>query len=145
MGFTWFDHIFIILIGIVIPTLSIMSGKLSLENTPDLPPKKHLFYSNGLMLIIGALLVLSSWNIGEKSWGVLGFSWPVIDQKVIWLICSMILLYVLDLIYSFFTSDLLNKKLDSLSHVIPLNWQEYKHYIFLQFSENVSTNNFFFK
>ena len=36
-------------------------------------PQKHIYYSNGLMLVIGALMVLTLWNVTYRDFGKLGF------------------------------------------------------------------------
>jgi hypothetical protein len=82
--FNWFDHIFAIFILIVIPALSFRSERMSPDLIESLPPKKHLFYSNGLMLFIGALLVITSWNISERPWSALGIEW-IQSNPIVWI------------------------------------------------------------
>jgi membrane protease YdiL (CAAX protease family) len=124
-------------ICIVLPTMSILSGKLSDEAISFLPPKKHLFYSNGLMLIIGGLLVLSSWNIGEKDWSILGINLPVINDSVMFYSGILILAYLIDTGYSFYKSVNSNEEIEDISAIIPLNWTEYKHFIFLALAAGI--------
>ena len=83
MKLFWLDHILFIVVGILIPILSLLSSSKNMaiedeEVKMDLPPKKHLYYSNGLMLWIGAILVIKRWNITAKPWSHLGINWPEI-------------------------------------------------------------------
>ncbi|MFZ1750781.1 MAG: CPBP family intramembrane glutamic endopeptidase [Saprospiraceae bacterium] len=117
--------------------MSLKSKQSNEEIASFIPPKKHLFYTNGLMLIIGALLVLSSWNMSERSWSVLGVSTPSIN---IYGVISMVVLavfYISDMLYSWFNRPYLSDKMKDMSFVIPLNWLEYRHYIFLAFAAGI--------
>jgi hypothetical protein len=82
--------------------MSVRSQKMSPELIESLPPKKHLFYSNGLMLFIGALLVITSWNISKKPWSALGFDW-IQPDPLVWILSLVILaFYIGDLAYGYF-------------------------------------------
>ena len=94
MHYNWLDHIFVLVLMVVIPTISIRTDRLSKDMMDDLPPKKHLFYSNGLMLIIAAMLILTSWNISERSWLNLGFRWPIINRDLIMPVVLIIFIYL---------------------------------------------------
>jgi len=117
--------------------MSFRSEKISKEMMETLPPKKHLFYTNGLMLIIGALLVLTSWNISDRPWEKLGVRLPDIDYNVITLSFLVIMLYLLDGIYGWINRKHHEDSFKDLQYVIPVNWQEYRHYIFLAFSAGI--------
>ena len=95
MQFYIFDHIVAVVFGIVIPVLSLNSGRPDQEIIDLLPPKKHLFYTNGLMLIIGALLALTTWNFSGRPWEAMGFRWPIIDQSVVILLSTIIMIAML--------------------------------------------------
>lgn len=137
MEINWFDHIFVILVGIVIPAMSLISGSMSDDKSYQLPPKKHLYFTNGLVLIIGALLVLSSWNIGKKPWEVLGFVLPVINPIVIWSTAVLVFLYLGDSFLSLRSVKKNQEDFQQMSHIVPLNWKEYLPYVFLAFSAGI--------
>lgn len=138
MEFNWFDHILALFLVIILPLMSIKSDKISQELIESLPPKKHLFYTNGLMLIIGALLVLTSWNVSERQWTELGISFPVLSGNVLILTAVLVFVYLLDIIYGWFNQKYQNERLQEMSYVIPANWKEYRHYIFLAFAAGIS-------
>jgi len=133
----WFDHLFVVLVGIVIPAMSLVSGSMSNDESYHLPPKKHLYFTNGLVLIIGALLVLSSWNMGNKPWQVLGFVLPVINPTVIWSTIILIILYLLDSYLSLRSVKQNQKDFQYMSQIVPLNWKEYLPYMFLAFAAGI--------
>lgn len=137
MEINWFDHIFVVLVGIVIPTLSLISGSLSDDNSYQLPPKKHLYFTNGLVLIIGALLVLSSWNIGNKPWHVLGLVFPQVNPTVIWSIVILVVLYLGDSYLSLISVKKNQDDFRQMSRIVPLNWKEYFPYMFLAFAAGI--------
>jgi len=138
LEFNWFDHILALFLVIILPLMSIKSDKISQELIESLPPKKHLFYTNGLMLIIGALLVLTSWNVSERQWTELGISFPVLSGNVLVLTAVLVFIYLLDIIYGRFNQKYQNERLQEMSYVIPANWKEYRHYIFLAFAAGIS-------
>ncbi len=137
MEFNWFDHIFAILILVIIPVMSVISQKMSPELIESLPPKKHLFYSNGLMLFIGALLVITSWNISKKPWSALGFDW-IQPDPLVWILSLVILaFYIGDLAYGYFNKSYFKDRIEEMQYIIPLNWEEFKPYTFLAFSAGI--------
>ena len=138
MEFNWFDHLTAFILLIVLPLLSIRSEAFKADSLDQLPPKKHFYYTNGLMLIIGALLVLTSWNIAHRSWIKLGFQSPTIHMNLLPFIILVAAIYLSDLIYSFINKDYKTNKIKELANVIPMHWSEYKHYIFLAFAAGIS-------
>lgn len=137
MDFNWFDHLFAFLIIIVIPALSLKSDKMSEEVIQSLPLKKHLFFSNGLMLIISALLVITSWNISNREWSGMGFSLVDFNIKVIYLCIIIITFYLADIFFGAINKEYDKNKLENLKFIIPLNWKEYRSYIFLAISAGI--------
>lgn len=137
MQFNWLDHIFVLFIMVIIPAFSIRTKRLKDMEDFEVPPKKHLFYSNGLMLIIGSLLVLTSWNISERSWQDLGFQWPIINSDLIIPVILIIIIYLSDTLYGLFHKEYRIKKIKELSFLVPLTWKEYSHYIFLAFAAGI--------
>ncbi len=103
-----------------------------------LPPKKHLFYTNGLMLIIGGMIAVTLWNIADRPWAGLGIRWPIFSIDVLLLSVAIFMLYIADGVYSWISQKKTAEKLQDLSYIIPLNWKEYRHYIFLAFAAGIS-------
>ena len=138
MEYNWFDHIYFALVGFVIPAMAFKSGTMDDDKSYHLPPKKHLYYTNGLVLIIGALLILSSWNIGNKSWAVLGISFPIINQVVIWSTLILVCLYLADSYQGLKSLSKDAQDFKNMSHIVPVTWKEYRHFIFLAFAAGIS-------
>ncbi|HOY11555.1 MAG TPA: CPBP family intramembrane metalloprotease [Saprospiraceae bacterium] len=143
MKLFWLDHILFIVVGILIPILSLLSSSKNMaiegeEVKMDLPPKKHLYYSNGLMLWIGAVLVITSWNITTKPWADLGINWPVFSTLSIYLILALLAIYLIDTAVSTYQYQK-GKKIDDeeMLNIMPQNWTEYSHFIFLAVSAGV--------
>ncbi|MEZ4909567.1 MAG: CPBP family intramembrane glutamic endopeptidase [Saprospiraceae bacterium] len=137
MQFYIFDHIVALVFGIIIPILSLNSGKPDAEVISELPPKKHLFYTNGLMLIIGSLLALTAWNFSNRPWAGMGFRQSEISTGVLILIGTVAIVYLLDLGYGYADKAYQKKKLNEISYMVPLNWSEYAHFIFMAIAAGV--------
>lgn len=146
MEFSFLDHILAFIILVIFPVLSANNGKPDKELIESLPPKKHLYYTNGLLLIISALLILTAWNIENRSWILLGVRMPEINHIVILAVAAITFIYLLDIVSTFIKKDKKDEKLEDLSYVIPLNWSEFKHFIFLAcaagFSEEIVYRGF---
>jgi len=138
LEFNWFDHLFALFLVVIMPVMSLKSDKISPELIESLPPKKHLFYTNGLMLVIGALLVLTSWNVSERPWEALGVRLPVLDHRVIILTALVVIIYLSDTIYSWFNQRNQKERLEEMTYILPASWKEYRHYIFLAFAAGIS-------
>jgi uncharacterized protein len=100
----------------------------------ELPPKKHLYYTNALTLVIAAALILTSWNVCRKPWELLGVSWISWDNVVAYSTIAIILFYIFDVVHSWRTQDISD---ESISQIIPQNWTEYGHYISLAVAAGV--------
>jgi len=122
---------------VILPMMSLRSGPPDKDLIAFLPPKKHLFYTNGLVLLIGASLVLTAWNISGRPWHIFGFKWPIINNTVIWAIVAVVVLYVGDVVVSLIFKDRESQKIEEISYIIPQTWTEYKHYIFLALAAGI--------
>lgn len=134
--FYWYDHLIAIFLLGIVPALSLRSGQVDDDISEHLPPKKHLFFTNGLSLMIGALLVLTAWNISGRSWSLLGFS-PILWTHTV-MVTTLVLsgLYLLDLMYSLWLPPD-RSELSGLFNFIPVTWREYGPYTFLAFSAGI--------
>jgi uncharacterized protein len=147
MNIIWFDHLLFILVGVVLPILSISAEKPGVEgeasdemvlSNAGLPDKKHIYYSNGLFLIIGALIVLTLWNVTFRSFEILGISYPVIDMMVIGLCVAIVVIYFIDTAVNFFkhikSKDTISSDLET---IMPTSWNDYLHFIFMAFAAGI--------
>lgn len=144
MVFTWIDHLLFIIIALVLPIMAIATSTQMDEESEDLGSKlkfnkKDLYYQNGLMLWIGALVVSTAWLYAGKSYHALGLSTPVINNKVLMLCGALILIYVVDLVISIahYKRESHGSDDDSLDFIAPTNFKEFKHFVFLALSAGV--------
>jgi uncharacterized protein len=139
----WYDHALFFLTAVVIPFISVMARPLPdsiSEESSDyqiLPPKKHLYYQNGLVLVIGALLVLTTWNAADRKWSALGFDWIQMNTVVVFSVVILCAFYLVDLFQSIYQKEATQEKLKDLQQILPLNWNEYRHYIFLAMAAGI--------
>ena len=130
------DHIIAFFLLVLLPIMSLRSGEMSEEIGDLLPPKKHIYYTNGLTLVIGALIVLTSWNISDRTWISLGWKWPDINIFVIVSITAVMIFYLGDVLYGMISKNKI-QQIEAMSFVVPLNKNDYKHYIFLAFAAGI--------
>lgn len=139
MDINGFDHFMFIIICIVLPGLSLMSAKAPdvPELEPVLPAKKHIYFSNGLMLWIGALLVVTNWNVTDRSWDLLGIRMPFITDVVIYSCVALVLIYLVDSIYSVLKEKHKEDNTPLMDQILPTNWTEYASFTFLAVSAGI--------
>jgi len=135
----WYDHLLFLITAILIPLISLSSKSVSSEDSEELllPPKKHMYYSNGLVLVIGSLLVITAWNASNRPWSMLGFQLITTNNIVLITSAILILYYLGDILSSFIKKKESEKKLQELSYILPMNFSEYKHFIFLAFAAGI--------
>jgi uncharacterized protein len=136
------EHVLFFFIGVALPILALISGKLQSGeyDEEDLPPKKHLFYTNGLVLWIAALIVLTAVNYSGQDFAMLGFRLPEWNTQVFFFLAFFLLFYIGDILGGFLIPRLKKTKIENfkdLKPIIPLNNEEYRHYSFLAFSAGV--------
>jgi uncharacterized protein len=140
MSITWFDHLYFTIIAIVIPYVGLHTAKTSVEDTSTevlLPPKKHIYYSNSLLLLIGALIVLTLWNVYYRPFSLLGIDYPYVDNIVLLLSTTILMLYFIDTLFGYFYKKKTKKEMKDTLEIMPSNWSEYKHYILLAFAAGI--------
>ncbi len=138
MEFTFVDHFLALLILVVFPALSVKNGKPDENTLQFLPPKKDLFYTNGWYLIIAASLVMTAWNLQHRPWDKFGIAWPDFNLIVLISISILALIYFADVALTFLKPNKEDNEYEELSFLIPMNWKEYKPYIFLSFAAGIS-------
>lgn len=144
MNLIWFDHFFFLLVGVILPLISFYSAQVTKDiKNEDLfdenESKKDIYYTNGFLLLIGGLLVTSNYALTGKSFERLGFIWPKIDTIVIILTSALIVIYIIDTLFSVreYKKDSVKDQKD-LEIILPKNWSEYKHYAFLAINAGIS-------
>jgi uncharacterized protein len=142
LKFVWFDHLYFIVIAIVVPILSIYAAKTISADEEEgaevsLGPKNDIYFKNGLLLWIGALLVTASWKVNGRDYLQLGLQAPVINKIVLLNVILLIVIYIGDTVYNIFEykkSEVLDPK---MSAILPVNWKEYLQFSFLAISAGV--------
>ena len=143
MNLFWIDHFLFIIVGIVIPALSLMSmGKVDELDVEfiDLPrpSKKRIYYVNGLILWVGVLIILYSWYFGPKPFNLLGLQSPKFTFYTIVFSITLLVIYVIDLVKSYKEFDTVpDEESKFFEDVMPVNWKEYAHFCFLAISAGV--------
>ncbi len=139
-----FDHFVFFVICVIMPIMSLMSKPPSSSTDiemPRLPAKKHIYFSNGLMLWVGALMILTLWNLNGRSWELLGFKYPIINDVVLLLSGLLLLIYVGDSIYNVFYNAEGEEEEDAhtamMKEILPQKWREYIPFTFLAFSAGI--------
>ncbi len=146
MNIIWFDHVLFALVGIILPVMSIMAERPSaLDDSDagssydmiDLPPKKHIYYTNGLTLFIGALIVITLWNATYRSFDVLGICSPLIDKTVVIIAALLLGIYLSDTLINYLNANKAKESIKELSNIMPTSWGDYQHFIFLAIAAGV--------
>ena len=132
------DHLMFIFLAIILPVMGIISSKGIEDFHFDRETKLNLYYSNGFFLWILALIVISLWNFGERSFDRLGFSYPEWNSVVLILTSAFILLYIIELLSKrlFLRWE---RRMDWLKNLqfLPDSFGEFKHYLFLVFAAGI--------
>ena len=133
----WFDHFFFLLVGVILPLISFFSAQATKDiKDEDLfdenESKKDIYYTNGFLLLIGGLLVTSNYALTGKSFSKLGFGWPKTDHLVLIFTFALVIVYIIDTYFSIQEYKKESKQeQETLEFILPKNWSEYKHYVFL--------------
>jgi uncharacterized protein len=150
MILTIFDHIFFFLLCFVMPGMAVLSDLSSKKMDEEMggideeeiikmhyPSKKHIYYTNGMFLVIGALLIIALWMFNSRPLADLGFINPKFDNMVILHAIALIFIYLIDTFtnYQSHKDDL--AELKKLDYIMPTSWQDYRHFIFLAVAAGV--------
>jgi membrane protease YdiL (CAAX protease family) len=136
MELTFLDHLFFLLIGIIIPLMSLSTGPIPDDSEKiSLPQKKHLYISNTFVLIIGAAIALTLWNINDRDFEILGFHSIVFDWQVVIFTIALVLIYAIDIFLTIKNEN--NGHEQELRNILPLNWEEYIYFIPLAFAAGI--------
>jgi membrane protease YdiL (CAAX protease family) len=101
------------------------------------PKKSKIYYSNGLLLIAGALMVLALYFFGQRSFTTLGFSIPILDKFVLGHTLTLIIVYIVDTYKNYIDHKDDLGELKNLEHIMPTSWNDYRHFIFLAFAAGI--------
>ena len=142
MNLGWADHLIFFLVGIVFPMMSLISERVSEGDFDEnlLPPKKHLFYTNGLMLWTAAMAVFTVVNLSGHDFTLLGFAPIVISDTVLLAVGVFALFYIVDLLAGVIIPSIKKQRLSNLENlkvILPVNAREFLDYSFLAVSAGI--------
>ncbi len=131
---THWDHMFFILIGIVIPIFSIYRGKVDPSAMDmQIKDKPKFYYANAAVLWIGVILVFLLWVIADRSFSEMGFQNPHIDIVVAGLTGLFVFTYVLETTIEIRKEGSAEELMES-APFLPTTGKEFLHFSFLAFS-----------
>lgn len=135
------DHVLIFLLGVVLPTLAVLQSQDGLKGIVfDTPMKKQIYYGNGIFQWICASAILLSWWWYSRSYETIGFQIGTWTNLSINLLLGVIFLYVLDVWLELRNPEKraeTKKKWLNDVPILPVNFEEFKHFLFVAFTAGV--------
>ena len=136
-----FDHILLFLLGIVLPALAVFQTQEELKEIQfDTPMKKQVYYGNGIFQWICVFFIVLVWWGNSRPFADLGFqmgTWSSISWTLVLL---FLILYLLDVWWELRNEKKIeetkNKWLTEVP-ILPANFEEFKHFLFVAFSAGV--------
>ena len=131
---TFWDHLFFLLIGIIIPIFSLSRGKVEGEDMEiNIKDKAKFYYANAGVLWVGAIVVFILWTVAGRPYADMGIRWPVLDQIVILLTALFIFTYLIETVRELRQEGAADE-LKKAAPFLPENGREFLHFSFLAFS-----------
>lgn len=139
LGF--FDHLLLFLLGVLLPLFAVFQSQADMkEMTFDTQMKKQVYYGNGLFQWICAGLVLALWWGNDRPWGTLGLQTGEWSPLAWQLLGVFLLLYIIDVFREIGNAknrESTRKKWLKDIPILPVNFTEFKHFIFVAFTAGV--------
>jgi membrane protease YdiL (CAAX protease family) len=135
------DHVIASIICIFAPVLAFTSRRINMEDIRLEPEDKiKLYHSNGLLLFVFAMVVITLWRIPGRTLSGLGFEWPQWNVIVILLLLLVFLFYGLDIFFQYglrrWRIRTMERRHASLAFV-PADKSELLHFSFLALAAGV--------
>lgn len=141
MDLNWADHIFVFLVGLVLPLRMLNSGAAEQlrELEFDSPMRLLLYYGNSAYLWVLAGIVALIWWLSGRDWDLLGLAWEPTQWPTASLIIALIfsILYLSDAIGEVITAEQrerTRRQMKAELGFLPTNGYEFAHYLVLAFS-----------
>jgi len=135
------DHILFIIIGLVIPFMSVLQGKPDMSGFDFTPKQKiALYYSNGLLMWLASFLIVGAWLFYGRDIVSFGFSLPKMSKVVIGCTVLFIVLYFGDLVFETISPARKQETISKLADntpFLPSNNRELAHFTFAAFTAGV--------
>lgn len=133
--FTFLDHIFFFVIAVLLPGLSLLRGRIEMEDI-EIKEKGKFYFANGGVLWIGAFFVFFLWYLSGREWSLLGFAYPKITGLVIALTVMFVMAYVADT-FTEMQDEENHAELQKVAPILPQNYKELAQFSFLAFSAGI--------
>ena len=134
---TVLDHLFFVIIGIALPVLSLIRGKVEMnEMKIKAEDKRRFYFANAGVLWFGAGIVLMLWLVAGREFIELGLRLPHIDHIVIGLTALFIVAYLIETITELKKEGSSEEILKSAAF-LPQNPRELMDFTFLAFSAGI--------
>ena len=135
------DHVIAGIICVLAPILAFTSRKMTTEEIHLGPDEKiRLYHSNGLLLIVFALVVMTTWRIPGRPLSGLGIDWPVWHPYIPMLLLAIFLFYGLDIFIQYGSrrkrERTLERRHKSIAFV-PSDSKELLHFVFLALAAGI--------
>ncbi len=136
-----FDHILLFLLGIVIPSLAIFQSQIEMETMKfDTQMKKQVYYHNGIFQWVVVGFILLTWWGSSRLFVDLGFQLGTWTPTAWALVAIFLVLYLFDVWWELRNSaKILETKTKWLKEIpiLPTNFEEFKHFLFVAFTAGV--------
>jgi membrane protease YdiL (CAAX protease family) len=139
----WSDHLFFIVVGILIPLRTVLGTQPKLEDIRFTTQMKlQLYWGNSLWLWILCLATAGVWWFNDRSWELIGLV-PSLEWPTGWplmVVVGFSLLYVVDTVSEILNQQQKDVKAEELISEIgflPQSAYEYGHFIFLALTAGI--------
>lgn len=136
------DYLIFILLGLVIPLLSLLSQDKGMpEGSWSPTDKRQFFYYNAAFLSIGTLVVVALWFWHDRAFSTLGFALPVWNDVVMLSLGVFIVLFVIEgyRTYIYPTGrEKTRKNWQSSLSFLPVNFQEFRPFTVMALSAAIN-------
>ncbi len=137
---TW-DHVIAVIICVFAPIMAFTSRKIATEDIRLEPGDKiRLYHSNGLLLIVFALIVTTTWRIPNRPLMGLGLDWPIWHPYVFIFLFVIALFYSLDLFLQYGNRKWRERTYQHRHKIfsfVPADNKEMIHFMFLAFAAGI--------
>jgi len=135
------DHVMAVIICVFAPIMAFTARKISTEEIKLLPQDKiRLYHSNGLLLIVFGLIVVTTWRLPGRTLAGLGLDWPVWNLYVFLFLLVVGLFYFFDIFFQYGSRRWRERTYQERHKVfsfVPADTNEMLHFTFLAFAAGI--------
>lgn len=136
-----FDHILLFLLGILLPLIAVSQAQVDMKAMKfDTPMKKQVYYGNGIFQWICVLFIVLTWWGASRPFAGLGFQIGTWTPTAWILVAIFLVLYLVDVWSELRSPEKIQETKTKWLKEIPIlpnNFEEFKHFIFVAFSAGV--------